>query len=884
MEDFADQVRDALAHLSDPVHLQTHPLIHLAQNGQPTGRSRTRAAEVLRRDLVGAIESLRPSGTDTRVGRAVRARRGYDVLRLRYVEGLALADIQRELGLSRTLFYAEHNRAVEAVVSLLAERWGVDAQGVGQAEAARAAPREPTGQRVSQPLTSFVGREWELEQILRLLSLPADGGGSRLITLTGPAGIGKTRLALRTGAALEGQRSADVHVIELAALDQCDLVMPAVAHQLGVREQPEKSLFDSVAERLRPSAAILILDNFEQVLGAAPLVGELLRACPGVRAIVTSREPLRVYGERELSVPPLARPAEPTAARPGSAWIRRYESVRLFAERAKAVDAAFDLSEENAAGVAELCRRLDGLPLAIELAAARIRVLSPDQMLSRLEHQLDLLTGGARDLPGRQQTLRGAISWSYELLDTAERSLFTRLSVFAGSFSLGALEAVASAEGGPAATTRAVQSETADRLEALALRSLVQRALSAGGEPRFTLLSVIREYAAERLDAADREPVARAHATHFVQLARMAEPRLFGAEQPLWLEKLEADYENFRGAFRWLVAQRSTDEAQALAGALRQFWMVTGRWREGREWLATALSLEPERQIPARATALHAAAHLAALQNAYDDAERLYGDSLTLHRSLGDASGEALCLYGLGNTALARAEYPRAQALYRDALGLFKELENDERVAATLAQLGIAAEMEGSHEAARALQEESLAVRRRLGDRGGMASTLNNLGNLARGLGDLEAAARYYGESLALCRALGHRLGIGTLSINLALIQIDRAKPAQARALLAESAAIYADLGHARGLAWCLPAAASLAAADGNDDGAAELFGAAAAHLRSTGAILSPAERAAYASREDAVRSRVGSVRFGDAYERGRALTLDEAVERAVSG
>jgi len=431
----------------------------------------------------------------------------------------------------------------------------------------------------AQP-TALLGRETEVAATRALL----EQAGARIVTLTGPGGTGKTRLGLQVGAELVEAFGDGVWFVPLAAIADPDLVVPAIAQPLGVREIPGEPLLTTLQEYLQKKHALLLLDNFEHLTAAAPAISALLAACPGVQVLVTSREPLRIAGERELPVSPLSLPTERQARGLPPAALLEYSAIRLFVERAQAVKPDFTLSEATAADVTAICRRLDGLPLAIELAASRVRVLPPRQLLSRLDTRLKLLTGGHRDLPARQQTLRAAIEWSHDLLDPDEQTLFARLAVFSGGCTFEAAEAICAAAG-------ELGLDVLDGLDSLTQKSLLRPDEGDDGESRFTMLETIREYGLDRLDATgDAAMVRRTHAGYFLTLAEKAEPELTGPDQVAWLNRLNAEHDNFRSALGWLEQADGAETRLRIVAALWRFWWMHGHLAEGRGWLDRALA------------------------------------------------------------------------------------------------------------------------------------------------------------------------------------------------------------------------------------------------------------------------------------------------------
>jgi non-specific serine/threonine protein kinase len=618
----------------------------------------------------------------------------------------------------------------------------------GAAGAAGALPR---------PRTSFVGREREVAALRHLLL-----GGARLVTLTGPPGVGKTRLALEAAASLDASRAGTAYFVPLAAVRDPALVPGAIARALRLENAEADARVDALAVVLTAVAsqpALLVLDNLEQVLAAATVVDSLLLECPRLAVLATSRAPLRLSGEQEFPVPPLDLPehdATPSAA------------VRLFVERAKAVRPDFELRPSNEAAVAAICRRLDGLPLAIELAAARIRLLSPEAMADQLGSRLDLLAGGPRDAPARQQTLRAAITWSYDLLAPAEQRLFRRLGIFAGGCTMAAAAAVCGDREDEASTEP--DGLLVRHLEALAEHSLVaadtasersedsRHALYA--EPRLAMLELIREYALERLAASGEETAVRArHARYFTAFAEAAEAPLRTAAQGVWLGRLEQDHANLRLALEWLAAQTKADDAAAaesglrLAGALWWFWHLRGHNAEGRAWLAAFLDAPAAATTTFRARALFGAGFLSWSTHflhsdpaSQAEASRRFDESLTLFRSLGDRHGAAYAQWGIGLTLYRVGGELQERALC-ESLELFREAGDLWGIVKAYEHLGAVARRRGARQEARCLWEGGLAAARALGEPQGQVTALRLLGTAAIEDGDPVAARAWLEES-----------------------------------------------------------------------------------------------------------------------------------------
>jgi predicted ATPase/class 3 adenylate cyclase len=686
-------------------------------------------------------------------------------------------------------------------------------------------------------LTAFVGREREMAALRELL------GGTRLLTLTGAGGSGKTRLALELAAALLDGYPDGVWLAELAGLVDPALVPSATALALGVRERPGQAVLDTLVEALRPRRLLLVLDNCEHLLEAsAELVTTLLRGCPEVRVLATSREPLRAEGETTWTVPPLGLPGidgRPVGDLAGS------DAVRLFVARAAAARPGFALTEQTGPAVAEVCRRLDGIPLALELAAARVRALSVEQIAARLngpfgtgDRGLSLLGPGSRTAPDRHRTLRAAIDWSHDLLEPDERALFARLAPFAGGFTLEAAEAAGA--GGAIAADQVLE-----LLGRLVDKSLVLAEPGAGGTPRFRLLETIRAYALERVaGSGDEEATRRRHAAFFLALAERAEVELTGPRQQAWLEQLEGEHDNLRASLGWCLANREAESALRLASALWRFWQVHGYLSEGRKWLDGALAIGRAGAPPMLlAKASNAAGALAAFCGDYEAAAAFLEESVAVRREQGDQSN------------LARS----------------------------LANLGIVARRQGDHARATALYEESLALRRALGDRWGIASALLNVGMVARDQGDLARATTALEESLGLSRELADTYGIANALNHLASVSRAQGDLRRARALHLQSLELFRGLGGRTELAECLEGLASVAVEQGNEMLAARLFGAAESAREAVGAPLSPVDRVGYDRAVGQARARGDEATFAAAWAEGRVLPLEQALSEAVA-
>ena len=679
--------------------------------------------------------------------------------------------------------------------------------------------------------TPLIGREREVEAVETVL-LRED---VRLLTLTGAGGSGKTRLALEVAAELRDRFRDGVWLVELAALAEPALVPEALASALGVREGQGRPIPDALRAFLEPRALLLVLDNCEHLIHAcADLVERLLSACPELRILATSREPLRIRSEATWRVPSLAAP-DPERVPPEPDALARYPAVRLFEERARAAHPAFLLSPRNAAAVAEICARLDGMPLALELAAARVKVLSPEQIAARLDDRFRLLTAGSRTALPRQRTLRGAIDWSYGLLPGPERLLLRRLAVFAGGWTIEAGEGACSGDGIAA-------DEVLDLLAQLVDKSLVL-AEGQDGQMRYRLLETLRQYAEEELRGAGEEAVLRGrHGEWFLDLAERAELGLVGPEQTAWLERLEREHDNLRGALRWAVEHREAETGLRLGAGLWRFWWVHGHLSEGQRWLEAALSQAAGASPIARAKALNAAGNLAMVRGEYEPARAFHEESLALWRGLGDRGGIATALYYLARVVLAQGDYA----------------------------------------AARAPAEESLALRRALNDRWGMAVSLNFLGEVARAQGDYAAAGPPYEEGLELFRAVGDTRGVAIATHNLGIVAREQGDHERAAALHHVALALFRELGDKEQIACSLIKLAHLALLQGDSERAARLSGAVDAQREAIGAALLPDERADHVQTVSTVRSKQGEAAFSAAWAAGRAMSPDQAIDYAL--
>ena len=661
------------------------------------------------------------------------------------------------------------------------------------------------------PPTALVGRRRELDELDVLLR----GGTVRLLTMTGPGGSGKTRLALQAAHDLAEAFGDGVYFVDLAHLREGSLVPSQVAHALGLEEHADEPILETLRDHVRTRRLLLLLDNFEVVDEAAPFVGELLTAAPGLAILVTSRSPLRLAAEHEYRVPPLP----------------ETDAAQLFVMRARAVAPGFRRPSEESAEVAEICRRLDFLPLGIELAAARTRELAPAELLELLPDTLDLASGGARDLPERQRTLRATIDWSYELLAPGERRLFARLAVFAGGCTLASAEAVCEA--------------SRSRLASLVAKSLLRERAGVGGDSRYVMLETVREYALERLAESGEERVlGERHAQEVLALAeRFEDGLLAGVELRPWLDRLSAEHDNVRAALAWAQAAGDAELELAIATALRPFWQIRGHVAEGRRRLEGALERGAAAPAERRAKSLWTTAVLAYRQLDLPAARRLWEESLALYEELGDRTGIGRTLGELGVLALEEGKDDEAAALYARAAGMFREDGDDRRLAVVVTNLGSLALKRADYAEAEAQLEASIELVRRVGDDEGMAESLRLLGSVALARGDDTRAAKHFAESLALS----------------------------------------AEIGFPESVAYCLSGLGQVAVARGDAAGAATLLGAAEGVMHDIEAPMLAVELGMHEAALEAALRNLGSERLGAARTTGRKLELEQAVELALA-
>jgi predicted ATPase/serine/threonine protein kinase len=803
---------------------------------------------------------------------------------------------------------SRYRKIKDVLADLRALQWRLELRAASQDQSMALgdfSSRPPTeGRSVKLPveLTSFVGREAEIVVVSKLLL-----GDTRLVTLTGTGGVGKTRLCLHVAAHVADQFPDGAHFVPLASISDSELVASATAQALGVTETADYPLTARLKAYLSEKQALLMFDNFEQVTAAAPLITELLTACPRLKVLVTSRALLRVRGECEFQVPPLELPD--LTHQPSIEALSKCPAVHLFLERARAAHPRFVLTEEDASAVAEICLRLDGLPLAIELAAPRIKILPPQALLARLGSRLDLLTRGSSDLPARQQTMRSTIAWSYDLLDEGEKRLFRYLSVFVGGFPLEAAESVCGEQ--------PERSSVLDRLSSLLENSLLRK--KNEDDPRFVMLETIREFASERLAKSRKvESLRRAHALFFLDLVERTEPHLKGIDQGAWLERLEVERGNVRTALSWAKETSDVEMGMRMAGGHGRFWWARGHLSEGRMWLEQFLVAQQDAPVLAsvRAKGLYEAGVLAHMQGDYDHARARLEESRALYQELKYKQGVASSLNILGLLAHDQSDNGRAITLLEEGLALNRELGDEQGISFSLGQLGIVAQEQGDYERAMILQEESAAIRARLGDEVGSAAALNNLGLIALDNCDYKRAAKLFDQSLTLSRKGGYKVGVAASLNNLGELSQHEGDYGKAAELFSQSLILFREVGDKRDVAALLNNLGDVARSEGDNERAAKLYGEVLSLLsksdeRSTIAVcleglasvackrnqagvaatilgvteglreaidnpLPPSRRADYESTVLTARSALEEASFSAAWKRGRAMTLEQ--------
>jgi len=716
-------------------------------------------------------------------------------------------------------------------------------------------------------LTRFVGRANDLKAIKDRLAK------SRLVTLTGLGGVGKTRLALKIAHELVETFDDGVWWVDLASLEDPDLVAQTVAKVLGIREAAGQPLLETLSDQLKSKRLLLVLDNCEHVLDAsAQLAKTLLEACPQLQVMATSRDALHLVGETHWGVGPLSLP-ELLDEAPDVEVMKQFEAVTLFVERAQAVKPNFQVSEENAHAVAYLCHHLDGIPLALELAAARVKVLSVQKLVERLGDSFGLLSGGRKTVP-RQQTLRAAIDWSYEPLADEEKTLLNRLSVFRGGFSLEAAEAVCA--GGDLEIEGVL-----DWLGQLVEKSLVE--VASDGE-RYRLLQIVKQYSREQLEAVDEvESLNDLHLAYFVELGANSQLALIGPEQRMWLQMLEAEHNNMRAALAWGLEQSKAEEVLRLSAGLGRFWGFSGRMGEGRKWLASALELRKETSLLIQGSALHWQGSLAGQQGDYDAAEASLRESLELYRTCDNPKGICAVLNMLANVAYLHNDLKEARSMYQQSVDISRKLGDTHSMGAVLNNLGNVARAQKDYDAARKYYEECVTIcrQRRTEDRI-ISRALGNLGVLSRYAGEYEKAQACLEESLTIFESIGDKQGRADALNNLGVLALQQERFPQAQTYFEKSAELCGETGDQYALTHNVAGLAHVVSWQNQPQQAAQLQGAVAAQFAEMGVKVDDGKLDVYDGMTTTLQADLGQNNYQRAFAEGQKLSLTQALELAL--
>ncbi len=731
--------------------------------------------------------------------------------------------------------------------------------------------RSETDRTASAPNTNLpyqhvplIGREEEL-RILRKLLLQE---GTDLLTITGPGGIGKTRLALQVAANSIDDFEDGVFFVSLASITKPNLVTTTITQALGLKAGKNQPGIDFLKRSLHDKRMLLVLDNFEQVIAAAPLLSELLAAAPHLKILVTSRAVLHLYGEHEFNVPPLAVPDIDDL--PPLEALTRFPSVALFISRAQAVTGDFQLTNENARVVAEICIRLEGIPLALELAAARTKLFAPRVLLTELSHRLTLSIQKSADILPRHQTLRNAVAWSYQLLEQDERALFAQLGVFAGGFTLEAADAVCA--------SRNPEVPMLEQLASLVDKSMLQHGRRDSGEPRFIMLETLREYALEQLEALGQTSTAyRQHWRYYLQLVETIEPQPREPDLPTWMRQLEEEHDNIRAALKWTLEQGEVEAALRIAGAVWKLWQIHGHVEEGVEWMKMILSRSQGHRSEARAKALWGAGWLGMVKGNLDQSREYFEEGAAISREVGNQRYLGLSLHGIGAVARGQGDFERSRAAFDESLPLFQSLGNPEDIAWTLEHLGATALEQGDFDQAILSLSQALALFQELQQNWACAEALTFLGHAALQQRDYPLAQKRYEAARAIYQELEDKPNVATMNSYVGATLFGRGEVERAVSLYKESLLLARDLKDYWGLTWGVERLAEVAEKLGQLDRAARLWGAADSLRQVSGVSWHPGFHSYYtAERFTSLKAKLGERQWIELRAEGQNMSLND--------
>jgi predicted ATPase len=717
----------------------------------------------------------------------------------------------------------------------------------------------------------LIGREQELNAVRRLLLQE----GVDLLTITGPGGIGKTRLSLQVASTSLKDFADGVYFVSLASIVNPDLVATTITQALGLKTGESQPSVEFLKSHLQDKHLLLVLDNFEQVTAAAPLVGELLSAAPHLKVLITSRAVLHLYGEHEFNVPPLAVPDLNDL--PSLDELARLPAVTLFVSRAQAVKFDFKLTNENARTVAEICVRLEGIPLALELAAARVKLFEPAALLAALSHRLALANQKSADLLPRHQTLRNAVAWSYQLLDPQEKSLFAQLGVFAGGCTVEAAQAVCGSD-------EAYDTPMLEGIASLVDKSMLQHKRRENGEPRFVMLEVLREYALEELDAAGQtEHAQRRHANHYLQLVEAIEPGPKEPDLPTWMKQLEEEHDNIRAALSWALHHHEVDMALRIAGAVWKLWQIHGYIQEGSQWIAAVLARSEGQVSTARAKVLWGAGWLGMVTGNLAVSRQYFEEGAAISRQLNDKRYLGLALHGIGAVARGQGDFTSSRAAFDESLPLFQALGNAEDIAWTFEHLGATAIEQGDFEQAISYLSQALVLFRELRQNWACAEALTFLGHAALQQGNYTLAQSRYEEALKIYQELEDRPNVATMNSYVGATLFGRGDYQRAVGLYKESLQLARDFKDYWGVTWGVERLAEVAEKLGQWDRAARLWGAADSLRNVSGVSWHPGFHSYYTDqRFTLLKDELGESRWEQLWAEGQSTGLNEIVAHAL--